>query len=64
MFTGALKSKTIWFGTALLVAEEVLNFMPAFQDAIPSETYGLILKGIGLAIIILRIVTTQPLSEK
>lgn len=64
MFEGAAKSKTVWLGTALIALTEVAAYMPQFQDMITPDVYGAIIKGIGLAIILLRVVTTKPLVEK
>ena len=64
MFEGALKSKTVWLGTALIILTEVATYMPEFQELITPDVYGGIVKAIGLAVIILRVVTTKPLAEK
>ena len=61
---GAAKSWTVRFGLALIVLTEVLEYMPEFEGVIPTDTYGAIIKGIGLAVILLRVITTVPLAER
>lgn len=56
----ALKSKTVMFGLLLSIASAVQLFVPFF----PAEYVGYAGATIGAAIIILRFLTTVPVSEK
>lgn len=56
----ALKSRTVLFGLLLAVASALQIFVPF----LPPEYVGPVGTGIGAAIIILRFLTTVPLSEK
>lgn len=58
--TGALKSKTVWLNT-LTTLVEVANYVTPF---IPPQYHAAIVAGVGVVNIVLRSVTTQPLSEK
>lgn len=55
-----LKSKTVLFGLLLALASAVQLFVPFF----PAEYVGYAGAIIGASIIILRFLTTVPLSEK
>lgn len=55
-----LKSKTVLFGLLLTLASAVQLFIPF----LPPEYTGLVGAGIGAAVIVLRFLTTLPLSEK
>lgn len=61
---GFLKSKTVWFGTAVTILGGIQVFLPNVKELIQPEMYGQIMSAIGLVIIILRSITSQPLSEK
>lgn len=61
---GALKSKTIWFSIALAVLGVVEMQLGQFQQYMPPWGYGLLTIGISVCVAVLRVVTTQPLSEK
>lgn len=56
----ALKSKTVLFGLLLAVASALQIFVPF----LPPEYVGPVGAGIGAAVILLRFLTTVPLSEK
>lgn len=62
MIFAALKSRTVWF--AMLLA--VLSVLQGFVFALPLAPLhqALVGCGIAVAIVILRAITTQPLSEK
>lgn len=57
---GALKSKTVWLNS-LATLIEVANYVSPF---IPPQYHAAVVAGIGVANVVLRSVTTQPLSEK
>jgi len=57
---GALKSKTVWFNT-IAAAVEIANFVSPF---IPPQYHAAVAAGVGVANIVLRKFTTQPLEAK
>ena len=62
MLVSALRSKTVWF--AILLA--ILSVLQGFVFALPLPAWGQAIVGcvIAVAIVLLRIVTTQPLAQK
>lgn len=66
------RSRTVWFGAILTALSSVASFVPmvysqltfgqleAFRDMFGAEAMALV----GLIVIILRIVTTKPISER
>ena len=62
MIVQALKSRTVWFAIALAV----LSVLQGFVLQLPIPTWGHAVVGsvIAAAIVVLRIITTQPLSQK
>jgi len=60
-----LKSKTILFGvlTAILGFLETLNITD-FAAFIPDNLEALVVSGIGFVVVLLRLVTTQPVKDK
>lgn len=62
MFKQALKSKTVQFGVALAC----LSVLQGFVGFIPANpaVQAVIGCGIASAIVVLRFITTQPISEK
>mgnify|MGYP001596896430 CR=1 FL=1 len=60
----ALKSKTLMFN-ALIAVLGVLELHQAFvQQVVGPQRFGLVMLGIAVVGTVLRVVTTQPLSEK
>ena len=59
-----LKSKTIWFALALAVFGVIETQMSLFAGVLPSWAFGLFSIAVSVAVAVLRIVTTVPLSEK
>jgi uncharacterized membrane protein YgaE (UPF0421/DUF939 family) len=57
-----LKSKTVWFSIILAV----LSILQGYVGLLPLDATGQMLVGVAIAIAItlLRIITTQPISEK
>lgn len=64
MIKGAMKSKTIQFSLALAVLGVLETQYRLLETFIPEEYRGLVFIGIGMATAILRVVTTEALSEK
>ena len=62
MWKKALKSKTVQYG----IAVGVLSVLQGFIDYIPASPWVQALIGCSIAsgIVVLRFITTQPLSEK
>jgi len=62
MISQVLKSKTIWF--AIILA--VLSVLQGYVGLLPLSQTGQMIVGIVIAVIVtvLRIITTQPISEK
>jgi uncharacterized membrane protein YgaE (UPF0421/DUF939 family) len=57
-----LKSKTVWFSIILAV----LSILQGYVGLLPLDATGQMLVGVAIAIAVtlLRIITTQPISEK
>jgi hypothetical protein len=60
--TQVLKSRTIWFAIALAVLSVLQGFV--LQLPIPPWGHAVVGSVIAVAIVVLRAVTTQPLSQK
>lgn len=62
MLKQALKSKTVWYG--IIVA--VLSVLQGFVGYLPTSPLFQVIIGCSMAagIVVLRFITTQPLSEK
>ena len=61
---GALRSKTMWFSLALAVFG-VLELQTALvRDLVGPENFGAVMLLISAATAVLRVITTQPLSDK
>ena len=60
--TQVLKSRTIWFAIALAVLSVLQGFV--LQLPIPPWGHAVVGSVIAAAIVVLRAVTTQPLSQK
>ena len=60
--TQVLKSKTVWF--AIILA--VLSILQGYVGLLPLSPTDQMFVGLGIAVVttILRIITTQPISEK
>lgn len=56
----ALKSRTVLFGLLLAVASAVQVFVPF----LPPQYVGIVGAGVSAAVIVLRFLTTVPISEK
>jgi hypothetical protein len=62
MITQALKSRTVWFAIALAVLSVLQGFV--LQLPIPPWGHAIVGSVIAAAIVVLRAITTHPLSEK
>lgn len=62
---GALKSWTVWLGGFLVALPELLPLLdPAIKDMLDADTYRRVMQIAGIAVILVRFRTTQPLNEK
>lgn len=59
-----LKSKTILFSLLLAVLGAVEASLNLFADVLTPTTYGIVTMVVGVIVAGLRIITTQPLSDK
>lgn len=62
MIVQALKSRTVWFAIALAVLSVLQGFV--LQLPIPAWGHAVVGSVIAAAIVVLRVITTQPLSQK
>ena len=62
MMVQALKSRTVWFAIALAVLSVLQGFV--LQLPIPPWGHAIVGSLIAAAIVVLRAITTQPLSGK
>jgi len=62
---GFLKSKTLWFGASTVLLGFFEKFdITNFEAFIPDAYEPLVVSFIGLVVIVLRLVTNKPVSEK
>ena len=59
-----IKSKTVWFGIAIVALGQIHSFLPSIEQFISPDLYGQLTSAIGIIIIILRSITTTPISNK
>ena len=60
----AMRSKTIWLGLLLVILGALYDNFSYLQSIIHPQWYGIILVVIGVAVAVLRFVTTLPLEDK
>ena len=61
---GAMRSKTMWFSFALVILGVVYDNFSYVQNIIDPRLYGVCLISIGIAVAVLRFVTTESLDDK
>ncbi len=59
-----IKSKMHNFGLLLGIFGGIQQFLPMAKEYIPQDDFGVIFIGVGIAVIVLRNVTTQPITDK
>lgn len=59
-----LKSKTMWFALTLSILGAVEASLNLFADVLTPTTYGIVTMAVGVIVGVLRVITTQPLSDK
>lgn len=60
----AFKSKTIWFSIILAVAGIIEQSQGLVTQLVGPQNSGLIIMAISIVVAVLRVMTTQPLSDK
>jgi len=58
------KSRTMWFSFALVVLGALMDNFSYLQPLLDPKYYGLILVAIGIAVAVLRFMTTKPVGEE
>ena len=62
---GSIRSWTIWFGALLLALPDIINQLgPDLLEVLGSDGYSRLLRIAGVAAIVLRFKTTQPIAQK
>ena len=61
---GAMHSRTMWFSLALVVLGVVYDNFNYVQNIIDPRLYGILLIAIGIAVAILRFITTSSLDDR
>lgn len=58
------KSKTMWFAAILAALGAIQASLGLFSELLSPRVYGLITMVVGVAVGVLRAITTKPLSDK
>lgn len=58
------RSKTLWFSAILAVLGAMELHSALLRDLVGAEHFGAVMLAISVVTAVLRVVTTQPLSEK
>ena len=61
---GVMHSKTMWFSFALVILGALYDNFSYIEQLINPRLYGILLISIGVAVAVLRFVTTMPLEDK
>mgnify|MGYP003348207695 FL=1 len=61
---GVMHSKTMWFSLALVILGALYDNFSYIEQLINPRLYGILLISIGVAVAVLRFVTTMPLEDK
>lgn len=56
------KSKTNWFGTALMAFAGIQQYAPQIQEQLTPATYNWLLFGCGVMVVVLRQITKGPVG--
>ena len=64
MFEGSTKSKTMWFALGLAVLGVVEMNLGIFEPYMTRTWFGAFSIAVGIAVAVLRVITTMPLDEK
>lgn len=60
----ALKSKTLWFSLLLAIGGIAEQSSAVITQLVGANNSGFVMLGISIVVAVLRVVTTQPLSDK
>ena len=61
---GMMHSRTMWFSLALVILGALYDNFSYIEQLLNPRLYGILLISIGVAVAVLRLVTTMPLEEK
>ena len=61
---GVMHSKTMWFSFALVILGALYDNFSYIEQLINPRLYGILLISIGVAVAVLRFVTTQSLDDR
>ena len=61
---GAMHSKTMWLAIAVAILGAAYENFSYVQNILDPRWYGVLLMSIGIAVAVLRVLTTLPLDEK
>ena len=61
---GMMHSRTMWFSFALVILGALYDNFSYIEQLINPRLYGILLISIGVAVAVLRFVTTMPLEDK
>jgi hypothetical protein len=61
---GMHKSRTMWFSLALVVLGALMDNFENLRGLIDERYYGIVLVIIGIAVAVLRFLTTKPVGEE
>lgn len=64
MIQQIIRSKTMWLAIVLGVLGVIQASMDVFTPYLSAQAMGIVTLIIGVAVAVLRVVTTQPLSDK
>lgn len=60
----AWRSRTVRFSLLLVILGQLQVYFPLLQKYLTADLYGFLLSSIGVAVFVLRVLTTVPLAEK
>lgn len=61
---GAMHSKTMWLALGVAILGAAYDNFSYVQNILDPRWYGVLLVAIGIAVAVLRVLTTLPLDEK
>ena len=61
---GVMRSKTMWLALGVAILGAAYDNFSYVQNVLDPRWYGILLMTIGVAVAVLRVLTTMPLDEK
>ena len=61
---GAMRSKTMWLALGVAILGAAYDNFNYVQNILDPRWYGVLLMAIGVAVAVLRVLTTMPLDDK